>query len=162
MPSKGSLMMQKRLYLPSETQEFGARTKGRQVERDVYFSTDPRDFGWIRDNIPCQVGCPVITNIPGYIRTVFEERYGRAYEINRYVNIFPGVLGRVCSRPCEPECRHGWEGNGDPVAICHIKRAASDYKPAGYRIREEMFVPSGKKVAVVGSGPAGLGAAHDL
>jgi len=155
-------MKQKRLYLPSESEDFDHLTKGRQIERDVYFSTDPRDMVWVDENVPCQSACPAITNVPGYIRTVFEERYGRSYEINRFVNIFPGVLGRICSRPCEPVCRHGWEGNGDPVAICHLKRAAADMKPLDYRISEEMFGSSGKRVAVVGAGPAGLGAAHDL
>jgi formate dehydrogenase major subunit len=153
---------EKRLYLPSESEDFQATIRARQVEQDVYFSTDPRDTGWIVDNIPCQAACPALTNVPGYIRTVFEERYGRSYELNRFVNLLPGVLGRICSRPCEPACRHGWEGNGEPVAICQLKRGAADLKPLGHRISEEMFGPSGKSVAVVGSGPAGLGSAHDL
>ncbi len=155
-------MKDKRLYLPSESVDFDHLTKGRQIERDVFFSNDPRDRGWIAENVPCQNSCPAITNVPGYIRAVFEERHGRAYELNRFVNIFPGVLGRICARPCEPVCRHGWEGNGDPVAICHLKRAAADLKPMGHRIAEEMFGSSGKTVAVIGAGPAGLGAAHDL
>ncbi|HUT55370.1 MAG TPA: FAD-dependent oxidoreductase [bacterium] len=153
---------EKRLYLPSESEDFQATIRARQVEQDVYFSTDPRDLGWIAENIPCQAACPALTNVPGYIRTIFEERYGRSYELNRFVNLLPGVLGRICSRPCEPACRHGWEGNGEPVAICRLKRSAADLKPLGHRITEEMFGPSGKSVAVVGSGPAGLGAAHDL
>lgn len=152
---------QKRLYLP-ESEDFKETAQARQVERYVYFSTDPRDMGWIEKNIPCQWACPALTNVPGYIRTIFEQRYGRSYEINRFVNLLPGVLGRICSRPCENWCRHGWEGNGDPVAICQLKRAAADLKPLGHRIQEEMFGISGKRVAVVGSGPAGLGAAHDL
>jgi formate dehydrogenase major subunit len=151
----------KRFYLPeNETSE--SMIRGHLVEKDIYFSTDSRDMGWVQENIPCQWACPARTNVPGYIRTIFEERYGRSYEINRFVNLLPSVLGRICSRPCEPVCRHGWEGNGDPVAICHLKRAASDLKRAGHRISEEMFAPSGKAVAVIGSGPAGLGAAHDL
>lgn len=152
---------EKRLYLP-ECEEFKSTAKAHQVEKDIYFSTDPRDMGWVEENIPCQWACPAKTNVPGYIRTIFEERYGRSYELNRFSNLLPGVLGRICSRPCERVCRHGWEGNGDPVAICQLKRAASDLKPSGHRISEEMFGSSGKKVAVVGSGPAGLGAAHDL
>ena len=152
----------KRLYLPESEESAAMLKKGYQVEKDIYFSTDSRDMGWVQENIPCQWSCPARTNIPGYIRTIFEERFGRSYEINRFVNLMPGVLGRICSRPCEPVCRHGWEGNGDPVAICHLKRAASDLKRSGHRISEEMFAPSGKAVAVIGSGPAGLGAAHDL
>lgn len=151
----------KRLYLP-EFERPSVIGKGFQVRSDIYFSTDPRDLGWVQENVPCQWSCPASTNIPGYIRPVFEGRYGRSYEINRFVNLLPGVLGRICSRPCEPVCRHGWEGNGDPVAICQLKRAASDLKARGHRITEEMFGASDKKVAVVGSGPAGLGAAHDL
>ncbi len=153
---------QKRLYLPSESEEFKRTTRARLLEREVYFSTDPRDFGWVKENIPCQAACPALTNVPGYIRTIFEGRYGRSYELNRFANLLPGVLGRVCSRPCESFCRHGWEGNGEPVSICHLKRAAADLKNDGHRITEEMFGPSGRKVAVIGSGPAGLAAAHDL
>ncbi len=155
-------MKEKRLYLPSEKEQFNKLTTARQVEREVIFSDDKRDFAWMKENVPCQAACPALTNIPGYIHTIFQERYGRAYEINRYVNILPGVLGRICSRPCEPVCRHGWPGNGEPVAICHLKRVASDFKPTGHRIEEFMFGPSEKKVAIIGSGPAGLGAAHDL
>jgi len=70
-------------------------------------STDPEDFYYIDINIPCQSACPAQTNIPAYIRCLFEGRYGRSYEINRLVNILPGVLGRICSRPCEDKCRHG-------------------------------------------------------
>jgi glutamate synthase (NADPH) small chain len=155
-------MKETRLYLPSEREDFHAATPARQVEREVVFSTDPRDFGWIQENIPCQKACPALTNIPGYIRCIYEERYGRSYELNRYVNILPGVLGRICARPCEPACRHGWADNGEPVAICHLKRVAADFRPEGHRIQEQLFAPSGKKVAVIGAGPAGLAAAHDL
>ena len=155
-------MKETRLYLPSEREDFHTATPARQVEREVIFSTDPRDFGWIQENIPCQWSCPAFTNIPGYIRCIHEERYGRSYELNRYVNILPGVLGRICARPCEPSCRHGFPDNGEPVAICHLKRVAADLRPAGHRIQEQLFAPSGKKVAVIGAGPAGLGAAHDL
>jgi len=152
---------EKRLYLP-ETEKFVETSEAKQVEKEVYFSTDPRDIGWIQDNIPCQWVCPALTNIPGYIRPIFEERYGRSYEINRYSNLLPGVLGRICSRPCETMCRHGWKGNGEPVAICYLKRAASDLKPYEHLISDKMFGVTGKRVAVVGSGPSGLAAAHDL
>ena len=155
-------MKETRLYLPSEREDFHAFTPARKVVRDIIFSTDRRDFGWIKENIPCQRACPASTNIPGYIRCIFEERHGRSYELNRFVNILPGVLGRICARPCEPACRHGFPDNGDPVAICHLKRVAADFRPEGHRLQEQLFAPSGKKVAVIGSGPAGLGAAHDL
>lgn len=135
---------------------------GRRVETTVRYSTDPRDIGWVRENVPCQTACPADTNIPAYIRMIVENRYGRSYELNRIANVLPGVLGRICSRPCEPVCRHGWPGNGEPVNICHLKRVAADLKTEGHRISEDLYSPSGKTVAIIGGGPAGLAAAHDL
>ena len=128
----------------------------------VYYSNDARDIGWLRENVPCQTACPAGTNIPAYIWAILEERYGVSYEINREANVLPGILGRICSRPCEDVCRHGWPGNGEPVNICHLKRTASDLKHQGHRITESLYAPSGKQVAVVGAGPAGVAAAHDL
>lgn len=127
-----------------------------------YVSTDVRDIGWVKQNVPCQTACPAGTNVPAYIRAIIEEEYGRSYEINREANVLPSVLGRICSRPCETACRHGWPGNGEPVAICHLKRAAGDLKHAGHRITEKLFAPTGKRVAIIGAGPAGVAAAHDL
>ncbi len=152
----------KKIYLDegedfSETQSFG-----RRVVTPVRYSTDPRDIGWVEKNVPCQTACPAGTNIPAYIRMISEKRFGRSYELNRMDNVLPGVLGRICSRPCEPQCRHGWPGNGKPVAICHLKRVAADFKPPGHRINESLFTPSGKRIAIVGAGPAGISAAHDL
>ena len=132
------------------------------TEVGVSYSADPRDVGWVRENIPCQTACPAGTNIPSYIQAIMEDQHGLSYEINREANVLPGVLGRICSRPCEDHCRHGWPGNGEPVRICHLKRAASDLKSAGHRITESLYSPSGKKVAIVGAGPAGVAAAHDL
>lgn len=130
-------------------------------ESKAVFSTAREDFAYLERNIPCQAACPAGTNIPAYIRALFEGNYGRSYDINRDVNILPGVLGRICSRPCEESCRHGERGLGEPVNICHIKRAAADLRPDG-----DGPSPSplslGVKAAVVGSGPAGLAAAHDL
>lgn len=140
----------------------GLSDGGRRTATPVRFSTDPRDVGWVRLNIPCQTACPADTNVPAYIRMIIDKRYGRAYELNRVANVLPGVLGRICTRPCEPVCRHGWPGNGEPVNICHLKRAAADLKPSGHRITETLFGPSGKRVAIVGAGPAGIAAAHDL
>lgn len=127
-----------------------------------YLSDDPRDIGWVRQNVPCQTACPAGTDIPVYIREIIERQFGRSYETNREANVLPGVLGRICSRPCEAQCRHGWPGNGEPVAICHLKRVASDLKDAGHRITERLYSPTGKRVAIVGAGPAGVAAAHDL
>ena len=131
-------------------------------EGTVFYSSDARDIGWVERNIPCQTACPAGTNIPAYIWEIMEGRYGTAYEINREANVLPGVLGRICSRPCEAKCRHGWPGNGASVRICHLKRASADLKHAGHRITESLYTPSGKRVAIVGAGPAGVAAAHDL
>lgn len=135
---------------------------GRRIVTPVHYSTDPRDIGWVKENVPCQTACPAGTNIPAYIRMITEQRFGRSYELNRIANVLPGVLGRICSRPCEAVCRHGWPGNGEPVAICYLKRVAGDFKPTGHRINESLFTPTGKRIAVVGAGPAGIAAAHDL
>ena len=133
-----------------------------EVIREIEFSTDPADFHYMKVNVPCQVACPAYTNIPAYIRTLYEGRYDRSYELNRIVNVLPGVLGRICSKPCEDVCRHGEAELGEPVNICHIKRAASDLLETGHVYREHLFAPLGKTVCVVGAGPAGLAAAHDL
>jgi len=132
------------------------------VSVQASYSEDPRDVGWVVQNIPCQAACPAGTNVPGYIRAIAEGRHGEGYEINRAANVLPGVLGRICSRPCEPACRHGWPGNGESVGICDLKRSAADLKNAGHRITERLYAPTGKRVAIVGAGPAGVAAAHDL
>lgn len=134
----------------------------RVVVRDIRYSTDPADFSYMAVNVPCQNACPAYTNVPAYIRTLYEGRYSRSYELNRIVNVLPGVLGRICSRPCEKVCRHGEHELGQPVNICHIKRAAADNKEAGHIYMEQLFSPQGKSVCIVGAGPAGLAAAHDL
>jgi len=152
----------RKIYVDEDEDFSTTQSYGKRVVTPVLFSTDARDIGWVRENVPCQTACPADTNIPGYIQTIVEERYGRSYELNRIANVLPGVLGRICSRPCEDACRHGWPGNGEPVNICHLKRAAADLKTDAARITENLYSPSGKKVAVVGAGPAGLAAAHDL
>ena len=128
----------------------------------VSYSCDPADFSYMKVNVPCQDACPALTNIPSYIRALYEEKFATSYEINRMVNLLPGTLGRICSRPCELKCRHGEAGLGEPVNICHIKRAASDFRSLGHSYMTPRFAPVGKTVAIVGSGPAGLAAAHDL
>jgi formate dehydrogenase major subunit len=123
----------------------------------------PRDFECARVSVPCQEACPARTDIPGYLQAIAEGDHERAYRINLRDNVFPGVLGRVCARPCEPACRHGVEGNGESVAICSAKRAAADFRAeASPVVLERMFADSGKRVAVVGAGPAGLVAAREL
>lgn len=122
-----------------------------------------KDFEWIRVNIPCQAACPAGTDIPGYLEAIAQGDFAKAYRINLEDNVFPAVLGRVCTRPCEPACRHGWTGLGQPVAICFSKRSAADFlKQSGPVVLDKLFPPSGRKVVVVGAGASGLAAARDL
>ena len=124
--------------------------------------THAKDFLWLEKNIPCQSACPAHTDIPEYLAAIYKGDYDRAYKINLHDNVFPAVLGRVCSRPCESSCRHGWDGLGDPVAICFSKRSASDFKKQDMVVMEPWFPPTGKKIAVVGAGPGGLATARNL
>lgn len=128
-------------------------------KRDTQVSTDVLDRKWIDVNIPCQAACPIMTDIPGYIQAIMIGDYQTAYYINRLDNVLPGVLGRVCSRPCEPACRHGRDGLGDPVAICFLKRSAADFGKAPLKPEIQ---PKNKRVCIIGAGPAGLTAANDL
>jgi formate dehydrogenase major subunit len=125
-------------------------------------STASQDLHWLEKNIPCQAACPAGTDIPGYLEAIYHGRFAEAYEINLRDNVFPAVLGRVCSRPCEGACRHGWEGNGESVAICFSKRSAADFGSSSPVVLKPDRPVSGKTVAVIGSGVAGLAAARDL
>ena len=125
-------------------------------------SAAAQDLDWLAQNIPCQAACPAGTDIPGYLEAIYHGRFAEAYEINLRDNVFPAVLGRVCSRPCEDACRHGWEGNGEPVAICFSKRSAADFADAPPVVLEAHAAKSGKRVAVIGAGVAGLACARDL
>ena len=125
-------------------------------------STHKKDLKWLATNIPCQKACPAHTDIPGYLTEIYNGNYDAAYRINLEDNVFPAVLGRVCARPCEPECRHGWEGLGDSVAICFSKRSAADLKDKPPVVLEPLFEKSAKRVAVIGSGVAGLATARNL
>lgn len=122
----------------------------------------PLDFKTIARDVPCQEACPAKTRVPEYIQRIAAGDYQGAYRINQEDNVFPGVLGRVCTRPCEDVCRHQSSGTQGPVAICHLKRSAADRKAAPPRPMEPWFGSSGKRVAIVGSGPAGLTAAREL
>jgi formate dehydrogenase major subunit len=121
-----------------------------------------KDFQWMETNVPCQKACPAGTDIPAYLTAIAEGDPDEAYRINLRDNIFPAVLGRVCSRPCEAACRHGYKGLGETVAICFSKRSAADHKTSDRILLDPAFPPSGKTVAVVGSGVAGLTAARNL
>jgi formate dehydrogenase major subunit len=130
--------------------------------QEVVHTSAAQDFHWLRENIPCQAACPAGTDIPGYLEANYHGRFAEAYDINLRDNVFPAILGRVCSRPCEHACRHGWEGNGEPVAICFSKRSAADFSHQVPVVLPPLFEDSGKRVAVVGAGVAGLTAAREL
>ena len=112
--------------------------------------------------VDCQYACPAHTPVPEYIRLIAEERYSDAYMVNWESNVFPGILGRTCDRPCEPACRRG-RIEEEPVAICRLKRVAADNKgEVKSRMPQGPFTPNGKKIALIGGGPASLTVARDL
>lgn len=121
--------------------------------------TDPEYFHKVVD---CQYACPAHTPVPEYIRLIAAQRYTEAYMINWESNVFPGILGRTCDRPCEPACRRG-RIEEQPVAICRLKRVAADNKG---KVRSLLpNVPTqknGKRIALIGAGPASLTVARDL
>jgi formate dehydrogenase beta subunit len=124
--------------------------------------TDIKAPDYFHKVVDCQWACPAHTPVPEYIRLIAEGRYGDAYMINWKSNVFPGILGRTCDRPCEPACRRG-RVEAEPVAICRLKRVAADYKDD---IRDRLPKPAstknGKRIALVGGGPASLTVARDL
>lgn len=125
--------------------------------------TDIEDPEYFHKVIDCQFACPAHTPVPEYIRLISEKRYTDAYMINWVSNVFPGVLGRVCDRPCEPACRRS-RVEQEPVAICRLKRVCADNRDLGVTARfpEVPKEKNGKKVALIGGGPASLTVARDL
>jgi formate dehydrogenase beta subunit len=112
--------------------------------------------------VDCQWACPAHTPVPEYIRLIAEGRYSDAYMINWKSNVFPGILGRTCDRPCEPACRRV-RVEKEPVAICRLKRVAADYKDdIRARLPKPASKKNGKRIAFVGGGPASLTVARDL
>ncbi len=131
--------------------------------------TDIRVPDYFHKVVDCQWACPAHTPVPEYIRLIAAGRYDDAYLVNWKSNVFPGILGRTCDRPCEPACRRGRveENNGqkaEPVAICRLKRVTADNKDAD-AVRARMPKPAakknGKRIACVGAGPASLTVARD-
>ena len=124
--------------------------------------TDISQPDYFHKVVDCQWACPAHTPVPHYIRLIAERRYAEAYMVNWEANVFPGILGRTCDRPCEPACRRG-RVEKEPVAICRLKRAAADHKGD---VRALLPKPAarwnGKRVALVGAGPASLTVARDL
>jgi len=122
----------------------------------------PRDFKAIARDVPCRTAFPARTNVPEYIRHIAHGRPADAHRVNQEDNVLPGVLGRICTRPCEDRCRYQWTSIKGPVRICHLKRYAADAKGHAARPLPPYYDASGKRVAIIGGGPAGLAAAREL
>ncbi len=129
--------------------------------------TDVTNPAYFHKVVDCQWACPAHTPVPEYIRLIAQGRYSDAYMINWTSNVFPGILGRTCDRPCEPACRRGRveENNGaapEPVAICRLKRVAADMKDDVSKRMPSLSPKNGKRVVCIGAGPASLTVARDL
>ncbi|PLW83267.1 glutamate synthase [Kineobactrum sediminis] len=126
--------------------------------------TDIKNPEYFHKVVDCQYACPAHTPVPEYIRLIAAGRYDDAYMVNWESNVFPGILGRTCDRPCEPACRRGRVGNGEePVAICRLKRVAADNKSdISARLPVVPEQKNGKRIALIGAGPASLTVARDL
>lgn len=124
--------------------------------------TNIEDPEYFHKVIDCQYACPAHTPVPEYIRLITQGKYDEAFKINWISNVFPGILGRICDRPCEPACRRT-RVEETPVAICRLKRVTSDYKndhiDLSFEVPDEK---NGKKIALIGGGPASLTVARDL
>ena len=123
----------------------------------------PADETLLATSVPCRFACPAKTNVPGYVEAIAKGDFDTAYRIDLRDNVFPATLGFSCTRPCETACRHGKPGNGEAVAICFSKRSAVEFmnnkEPV---VLEPLFPPTGRKVAIIGAGVAGLAAAREL
>ncbi|MFN0185404.1 MAG: FAD-dependent oxidoreductase [Aquabacterium sp.] len=130
--------------------------------------TDIGNPDYFHKVVDCQWACPAHTPVPEYIRLIAQGRYNDAYMVNWVSNVFPGILGRTCDRPCEPACRRGrveanQTGHPEPVAICRLKRVAADFKDGEVRAQMPRPQPrNGKRVVCVGAGPSSLTVARDL
>jgi NADPH-dependent glutamate synthase beta subunit-like oxidoreductase len=138
-----------------------------RVQEGFLQPTNIADPAYFHKVVDCQWACPAHTPVPEYIRLIAQRRYGDAYMVNWMSNVFPGILGRTCDRPCEPACRRGRveqnnRGDPEPVAICRLKRVAADMKE-DVRGRMPQRVPgNGRRVACIGAGPSSLTVARDL
>ncbi len=124
--------------------------------------TNYKDPEYYHKVVDCQYACPAHTPVPQYIRLIAAGKYTEAYMVNWESNVFPGVLGRTCDRPCEPACRRG-RVEDEPVAICRLKRVAADNKDdISHLLPDIPTIKNGKKIALIGAGPASLSVARDL
>ena len=140
------------LFLPSSGARFEESMKNTDISAPDYF----------HKVVDCQWACPAHTPVPEYIRLIAHGRYSDAYMVNWRSNVFPGILGRTCDRPCEPACRRT-RVEKEPVAICRLKRVAADYKDdIRARLPQPAARKNGKRIALIGAGPASLTVARDL
>ena len=124
--------------------------------------TDVSNPAYYHKVVDCQWACPAHTNVPEYIRLIAQGEFTESYLLNRASNVFPGILGRTCDRPCEPACRRT-RLDEKPVAICRLKRVASDLRgDISDRLPVAPAVKNGKRIALIGAGPASLSVANDL
>ena len=134
--------------------------------------TDIANPTYFHKVVDCQWACPAHTPVPEYIRLIGQGRYSDAYMVNWVSNVFPGILGRTCDRPCEPACRRSRveegeskDGKGalpEPVAICRLKRVAADMKSDVTKRMPKIAPKNGRRIACIGAGPASLTVARDL
>jgi NADPH-dependent glutamate synthase beta subunit-like oxidoreductase/ferredoxin len=145
------------LVKPADQQAFISKSRGGAMK-----NTNISEPNYFHKVVDCQWACPAHTPVPEYIRLIAAGRYDDAYMVNWQSNVFPGVLGRTCDRPCEPACRRG-RVEEQPVAICRLKRVAADYKSdIRSRLPRPATARNGKRVALIGGGPASLTVARDL
>ena len=139
------------------------RAEPKLSDDDRYMKpTDTSDPSYFHKVVDCQWACPAHTPVPEYIRLIAQGRYTEAFMINWDSNVFPGILGRTCDRPCEPACRRT-RVEDEPVAICRLKRVAADL--AGDfkdRLPKIPKIKNGKRIACIGAGCASLTVANDL
>ena len=137
-------------------------TNGKSPVKTFMPVTDTSDPQYYHKVVDCQYACPAHTPVPEYIRKISQGQYTEAYMINWESNVFPGILGRTCDRPCEPACRRT-RSHEKPVAICRLKRVAADFKDdVSGLLPKAPDKTNGKKVALIGGGPASLTVARDL
>ena len=131
-------------------------------QRYIVEATDTSHPDYFHRVVDCQWACPAHTDVPEYIRLIAQGRFTEAYLVNRHSNVFPGILGRVCDRPCEPACRRG-RVEAKPVAICRLKRVAADNRDdISGRLPPIPRIKNGKRIACIGAGCASLTVANDL
>lgn len=137
-------------------------SNGKSAVKTFMPVTDTSDPQYYHKVVDCQYACPAHTPVPEYIRKISQNEYTEAYMINWESNVFPGILGRTCDRPCEPACRRT-RTHEKPVAICRLKRVAADFKDDVTNLLPKApDKTNGKKVALIGGGPASLTVARDL